>query len=64
MTSRSDERKLPGKRRVAGMTIIKLMVLLGIVGIIATVVVDLVIEKRCRDEPTAMLCKKTQPPAK
>lgn len=64
MNPRCDEGKLPGKRRSAGMTIIKLMVLLGIVGIIATVVVDLIIEKRCKDEPTAMLCKKSQPPAK
>lgn len=64
MNPRCDERKLPGKRQAAGMTIIKLMVLLGIVGIIATVVVDLIIEKRCKDEPTAMLCKKAQPPAK
>lgn len=56
--------KFPRTRRQAGLTIIKLMVLLGIVGIIATVVVDLVIEKRCKDEPTAMLCKKALPHAK
>lgn len=64
MYPRWDGGKFPAKRRTAGMTIIKLMVLLGIVGIIATVVVDLIIEKRCKDEPTAMLCKRTQPPAK
>lgn len=47
----------PRPKRMAGMTIIRLMVMLGIIGIVATVVVDLVIDKRCKEEPSAMLCK-------
>jgi Tfp pilus assembly protein PilE len=45
------------QRHAKGLTIVQLMIILGIIGIVATVVVDLVIEKRCAEEPAAMLCK-------
>lgn len=48
---------VPSHRHAQGITIVQLMIILGIVGIVATVVVDLVIDKRCKEEPSAMLCK-------
>lgn len=52
-------------RHSKGLTIVQLMIIIGVVGIIATVVADLVIDKRCKDEPTAMLCKdRTAPRSK
>lgn len=44
-------------RRASGLTIVQLMLIIGVIGIVATVVVDLIIDKRCKEEPAAMLCK-------
>ena len=53
------------KRRQDGMTIVKLMILLGVIGVIATVIVNLIIDERCEEEPAAMLCKdRTATPSK
>ena len=40
-----------------GLTIIQLMVILFFVGIIGTVVVNLIIDKRCEETPSLSLCK-------
>jgi hypothetical protein len=42
--------------RARGLTIIQLMVILLFAGIAATVVVRLLIDKRCASEPQAKIC--------
>jgi hypothetical protein len=39
-----------------GLTIVQLMVIIAVVGIIAKIVVEVVIDKRCQDHPSLQLC--------
>ena len=40
-----------------GLTIVELMVMLLIVGVVATFAVNYIIDKRCEDEPSRQLCR-------
>jgi hypothetical protein len=46
----------PGFGRMAGLTIIQLMVMLLIAGIAGALVVEFIIDKRCEDNPPVKLC--------
>lgn len=43
-------------KRMQGLTIIELMVVLLIIGIVGKVAVDLLIDKRCESHPSIPLC--------
>jgi hypothetical protein len=43
-------------KKMKGLTIIQLMVLLFFVGIVGSIVVNLIIDKRCEDNPKTELC--------
>jgi competence protein ComGC len=43
-------------KRVKGLTIIQMMLILLIAGILGSVVVNLIIDKRCEADPAKQLC--------
>jgi prepilin-type N-terminal cleavage/methylation domain-containing protein len=45
-------------RRMKGLTIVELMVVLLIAGIVGWFVVDFIIDKRCESDPSKALCVK------
>jgi hypothetical protein len=44
-------------KRMRGLTIVQLMLILLIAGLIGKVVIDLLVEKRCADQPASALCR-------
>lgn len=43
-------------KRMKGLTIVQLMVVLLLVGVIVKIVVDVLIDKRCESNPSIQLC--------
>lgn len=45
---------------MGGLTIVQTMLILLVVGIVGSIVIDYVIDKRCQAEPTREMCAKRQ----
>lgn len=47
-------------QRMRGLSIVQTMLILLVVGIVGSIVIDYVIDKRCQAEPTREMCAKRQ----